>query len=75
MTRWAWARILVHVGSDIIESKTSFTQHLQEFQRIHDDSPGTVRQMPKKHRFSHRNIQHTVKYTATNPVWCEKLWR
>src|SRR5271157_1085931 len=23
----------------------------------------------------HRNIQHTVKYTATNPVRFEKLWR
>jgi len=22
----------------------------------------------------HRNIQHTVKYTATNPVSFEKLW-
>jgi type 1 fimbriae regulatory protein FimB len=23
----------------------------------------------------HRNIQHTVKYTATNPARFEKLWR
>jgi type 1 fimbriae regulatory protein FimB len=23
----------------------------------------------------HRNIQHTVKYTATNPARLEKLWR
>jgi integrase len=23
----------------------------------------------------HRNIQHTVKYTATNPTRFEKLWR
>jgi type 1 fimbriae regulatory protein FimB len=23
----------------------------------------------------HRNIQHTVRYTATNPAWFEKLWR
>ena len=23
----------------------------------------------------HRNIQHTVRYTATNPVRFEKLWR
>jgi type 1 fimbriae regulatory protein FimB len=23
----------------------------------------------------HRNIQHSVKYTATNPVRFEKLWR
>jgi type 1 fimbriae regulatory protein FimB len=22
----------------------------------------------------HRNIQHTVRYTATNPAWFEKLW-
>ena len=23
----------------------------------------------------HRNIQHTVKYTATNPARFERLWR
>ena len=23
----------------------------------------------------HRNIQHTVRYTATNPARFEKLWR
>jgi type 1 fimbriae regulatory protein FimB len=23
----------------------------------------------------HRNIQHTVRYTATNPARVEKLWR
>jgi site-specific recombinase XerD len=23
----------------------------------------------------HRNIQHTVRYTATNPAWFERLWR
>jgi len=23
----------------------------------------------------HRNIQHTVRYTATNPIRFEKLWR
>jgi len=23
----------------------------------------------------HRNIQHTVRYTATNPVRFERLWR
>ena len=23
----------------------------------------------------HRNIQHTVKYTATNPARFEKFWR
>jgi type 1 fimbriae regulatory protein FimB len=23
----------------------------------------------------HRNIQHTVRYTATNPAWFARLWR
>jgi type 1 fimbriae regulatory protein FimB len=23
----------------------------------------------------HRNIQHTIRYTATNPARFEKLWR
>jgi type 1 fimbriae regulatory protein FimB len=25
--------------------------------------------------FGHRNIQHTVKYTATNPARFQNLWR
>jgi len=23
----------------------------------------------------HRNSQHTVRYTAANPAWVERLWR
>ena len=33
---------------------------------------------PKKlrdHALGHRNIQHTVRYTATNPTRFERLWR
>lgn len=30
---------------------------------------------PPDFPFGHRNIQHTVRYTATNPARFEKLWR